>query len=67
MKKINWKDMREQVSRLLIKWSMPTRQSFILELMEMWQEVPCCGHGCCCNKMQEEQEKLLKGFGYKKK
>lgn len=55
-KKINYKQMREDISRLLIKWHMPTRQSFIIELMEMWQEQPCCGHGCCCNKGGEKSE-----------
>lgn len=68
MKNHGWKDMREKVSRLLIKWSMPTRQAFLSELVTMWQEeVPCCGHECCCNKMAEEQEKFIKGFAYKKK
>ena len=48
--------MREDVSRLLIKWHMPTRQSFILELMELWQQKPCCGHNCCCNRGGESNE-----------
>lgn len=34
-------------------------KDFINELL---QRVPCCGHECCCRKIKEEGESLLRGF-----
>lgn len=44
------KELREQISRILIQWNMPTRQVAINQIVELLDEEPCCGHNCCCNK-----------------
>lgn len=38
-------------------------KSFIQQAVdEEMKRVPCCGHDCCCRKVKEDEEKLLKGF-----
>lgn len=44
------KNLREQISRILIQWSMPTRQQAINQIVELLDAEPCCGHNCCCNR-----------------
>jgi len=50
MKKFSPADLKDKISRILIKYGMSTRQAAINEIIALTQEMPCCGHNCCCNK-----------------
>jgi len=47
MKEEKYKEIRDKISKILVKWSMPTRQVAINEIMEL---------------IKEQEKKLIKQF-----
>lgn len=45
------KELRNEVVGIFIRWGLPTRQAAINEIVMLLDTEPCCGHGCCCNKV----------------
>lgn len=66
--KLLYRQYRDKVSQVLVKYAMPTRQVAIMEIVNIFMQVPCCGHVCCCNDYPKEvRTEMAKGKSKQKK